>query len=138
VRPGSRSKVWVSLVPTHTREGWEIDSATSSARRRRGTPNLRGAAPPALHNLGDPSPSPSPVLLWNLVALADFMRLSLLKGARAASSSAVWQEIRVSGWAYVWLPAYGPGSDLRFIAGYHTPSLVPGEPEPHPNADPIN
>ena len=28
-------------------------------------------------------PSPSPDFLWNLVALANFMRLSLLKGARA-------------------------------------------------------
>jgi hypothetical protein len=35
------------------------------------------------------------------VALANFMRLSLLKGARAASSSAAWQEIRVPGWAEV-------------------------------------
>jgi hypothetical protein len=33
--------------------------------------------------------------LSNLVALANFMRLSLLKGARAASSSATRQEIRV-------------------------------------------
>ena len=39
------------------------------------------------------------------MALANFMRLSLLKGARAASSSAAWQEIRVPGWADVWLPA---------------------------------
>jgi hypothetical protein len=46
-------------------------------------------------------PSPSPDFLWNLVALANFMRLSLLKGARAASSSAAWQEIRVRGWAEV-------------------------------------
>ena len=45
------------------REGWDIDSATSSERRRRGTPNVGGAAPPALHNLGDPSPSPSPDFL---------------------------------------------------------------------------
>jgi hypothetical protein len=35
------------------------------------------------------------IFLWNLVALANFMRLSLLKGARAASSSAAWQENRV-------------------------------------------
>jgi hypothetical protein len=27
-------------------------------RRRRGTPNVGSVAPPALHNLGDPSPSP--------------------------------------------------------------------------------
>src|ERR1700733_5665043 len=81
------------------------DSATSYERRRCGTPNVGSAAPPALHNLGDPSPSPSPDFLWNLVALANFMRLSLLKGARAASSSAAWQEIRVPGWAEVWLPA---------------------------------
>jgi hypothetical protein len=32
------------------------------------------------------------------VASANFMRLSLLKGAHAASSSAAWQEIRVRGW----------------------------------------
>jgi hypothetical protein len=44
-------------------------------------------------------PSPSPDFLWNLVALANFMRLSLLKGARAASSSAARQEILVPGWA---------------------------------------
>jgi hypothetical protein len=30
--------------------------------------------------------APSPDFLWNSVALANFMRLSLLKGARAASS----------------------------------------------------
>jgi hypothetical protein len=36
-----------------------------------------------------------PDFLWNLVALANFMRLSLRKGAHAASSSAAWQEIRV-------------------------------------------
>jgi hypothetical protein len=36
----------------------------------------------------------SPDFLWNLVALASFMRLSLLKGTRAASSNEVWQEIR--------------------------------------------
>jgi hypothetical protein len=31
----------------------------------------------------------------NLVALANFMRLSLLKGAHADLSSAAWQEIRL-------------------------------------------
>ncbi len=36
-----------------------------------------------------------PNFLWNLVALGNFMRLSLRKGALAASSSAAWQEIRV-------------------------------------------
>ncbi len=36
-----------------------------------------------------------PDFLWNSVALANFMRLSLLKGAYAALSSAAWQEIRV-------------------------------------------
>jgi hypothetical protein len=36
-----------------------------------------------------------PDFLWSLVALAHFMRLSLLKAARAASSCAAWQEIRV-------------------------------------------
>src|SRR6202046_378629 len=85
------------------REGWDIDSVTSSERRRCGTPNVGSAAPPALHHLGDPSPSPFPDFLWNLVALANFMRLSLLKGAPAASSSAAWQEIRVPCWAEVWL-----------------------------------
>ena len=36
-----------------------------------------------------------PDFLWNLVASANFMRLSLRKGAHAALSSAAWQEIRV-------------------------------------------
>jgi hypothetical protein len=36
-----------------------------------------------------------PDFLLNLVALADFMRLSLQKGAHAALSCAAWQEIRV-------------------------------------------
>ena len=40
-------------------------------------------------------PSAPPDFLWNLVALANFMRLSLLKGANAALSCAAWQEIRV-------------------------------------------
>jgi len=39
--------------------------------------------------------SASPDFLLNLMALANFMRLSLLKGAPAALSSAAWQEIRV-------------------------------------------
>jgi hypothetical protein len=58
------------------------------------------AAPTALIVFGL-IPSPYPDFLWNLVALANFMRLSLLKGAHAASSSAAWQEIRVPGWAEV-------------------------------------
>ena len=37
----------------------------------------------------------TPDFLWNLVALVHFMRPSLRKGAYAALSSAVWQEIRV-------------------------------------------
>ena len=82
-----------------------MDSATSSERRRCGTLNVGCAAPPALYNLGDPSPSPPPDFLWNLVALANFMRLSLKKAAYVASSSAAWQEIRVPGWAEVWRPA---------------------------------
>jgi hypothetical protein len=53
-------------------------------------------------------PSPSPDFLWNLVALANFMRLSLKKAAYVASSSAAWQEIRVPGWAEV-LAAGPPG-----------------------------
>jgi hypothetical protein len=36
-----------------------------------------------------------PDFLWRLVALASFIRLSLRKGAHAALSGAVWQEIRV-------------------------------------------
>jgi hypothetical protein len=43
--------------------------------------------------------APPPDFLWNLVALGNFMRLSLQKGAPAASSSAAWQEIRVRGWS---------------------------------------
>jgi hypothetical protein len=39
-------------------------------------------------------PSPSPDFLLKLVALANFMRLSLMKGARAALSGAAQQEIR--------------------------------------------
>ena len=35
------------------------------------------------------------IFLLRLVALANFMRLSLRKAAHAAVSSAVWQEIRV-------------------------------------------
>jgi hypothetical protein len=37
----------------------------------------------------------SPDFLWNLVALAHFILLSLTKAAHAAMSSAAWQEIRV-------------------------------------------
>src|SRR6202021_57411 len=37
----------------------------------------------------------TPDFLSNLVALANFMRLSLRKAAHAAMSSAAWQEIRV-------------------------------------------
>jgi hypothetical protein len=40
-------------------------------------------------------PSAAPDFLWNLVGLAKFMRLSLLKGAHADLSYAVWQEMRV-------------------------------------------
>jgi hypothetical protein len=36
-----------------------------------------------------------PDFLRRLVALANFMRLSLRKGAQTALSSAAWQEIRV-------------------------------------------
>ena len=45
--------------------------------------------------LGIDSPALPPDFLWNLVASANFMRLSLRKGARAALSGAAWQEIRV-------------------------------------------
>src|SRR6202042_2506740 len=80
-------------------------------------------------------PSPSPDFLWYLVALADFMRLSLLKGARAASSSAAWQEIRVPGWAEVWLPAlrawirfavHWRFSRSLFSPGFKTPAAKAG------------
>src|ERR1700733_1521307 len=54
------------------------------------------------------------------------MRLSLLKGARAASSWAAWQEIRVPGWAEFGYRPYGPGSGLRFIAGCHAASSALG------------
>ena len=40
-------------------------------------------------------PALPPDFLWNLVALANFMRLSLRKGAHVVVSSAAWQEIRV-------------------------------------------
>ena len=40
-------------------------------------------------------PYAPPDFLSNLVALASFMRLFSLKGARAALSGAAWQEIRV-------------------------------------------
>src|ERR1700734_1362159 len=110
------------------REGWDIDSATSSERRRRGNPNVGSAAPPVLHNLGDPSTSPSPDFLWNLVALANLMRLSLLKGARAASSSAAWQEIRVPGWADV-LSTGPPGlSSMAIFAVSILSQLATGKP----------
>jgi putative copper export protein len=36
-----------------------------------------------------------PDFLWNLMALAHFMLLSLTKAAHAAMSDAAWQEIRV-------------------------------------------
>src|SRR3984885_9561331 len=101
-------------------EGLGLNSATSSERRRCGTQNVGSAAPPALHNLGDPSPSPPPDFLWNLVALANFMRLSVLKGARAASSSAAWQEIRVPRWAEVWLPALRAW--VRFAVHFRVPT----------------
>jgi hypothetical protein len=53
---------------------------------------------PRTNVLGYVQVAPPPGFLWNLVALANFMRLSLLKGARADSSSVAWQEIRVRGW----------------------------------------
>ena len=37
----------------------------------------------------------APDFLWNLVALANFMRLSLRKGADVVLASTAWQEIRV-------------------------------------------
>jgi hypothetical protein len=54
--------------------------------------------------------APPPDFLWNLVALANFMRLSSLKGARAASSSAARQG--------------NPGSGLDFGVWVVTPLLL--------------
>jgi hypothetical protein len=65
-------------------------------------------------HLRDRFPSPSPDFLWNLMALANFMRLSLLKGAHVASSGAEWQEIRVPGWADVWRSALRALKEPRF------------------------
>jgi hypothetical protein len=74
-----------------------------------------GAAPPSLGIILETIPSPSPDFLWNSVALASFMRLSLLKGAHAASSSTAWQEIRVPGWADVWWTALRGLKERAFI-----------------------
>jgi hypothetical protein len=52
---------------------------------------------------GTADPSAAPDFLSNLVALAIFMRLSLLKGAHAVLSSAAWQEIRVRSEAVTFL-----------------------------------
>jgi len=49
-----------------------------------------------------------PDFLWNLVALANSMRLSLRKGAHAASTSVSWQEIRVRA-------PVGMTIDLRYL-----------------------
>jgi hypothetical protein len=48
--------------------------------------------------------SPSPNFLLKLVALANFMRLSLMKGARAALSGGAWQEIRFASRSSSWFP----------------------------------
>jgi hypothetical protein len=62
------------------------------------------------------------------VALANFMRLSLLKGARAASSSAAWQEIRVPGWADV-LGTGPPGlASMAIFAVSILSQLATGKP----------
>ena len=45
--------------------------------------------------VADLSTSLPGISLWNLVALVQFMRPSLRKGAYASFSSVVWQEIRV-------------------------------------------
>jgi hypothetical protein len=50
----------------------------------------------------------TPDFLWNLVALANVMRLSSRKGAQAALSSAAWQEIRVRS-----------GRDDKFVFATH-------------------
>jgi hypothetical protein len=61
------------------------------------------------------------------VALANFMRLSLLKGARAARPPLRGRKFGFpAGLMFSGRP-YGPGSDLRFIAGYRTDSY--GLPE---------
>ena len=54
-----------------------------------------------------PSTPLTPNFLWNLVALADSMRLSLRKGAHVGASSAAWQEIRLRSGRddkFVWAP----------------------------------
>jgi hypothetical protein len=48
--------------------------------------------------MSSPEGVPFPDFLWSLVALPNFMRLSLLKGAHVALSCAAWQEIRVRDW----------------------------------------
>src|ERR1700684_3760618 len=110
------------------RAGTSIPQHRPSAGGAAPRMNAGSAAPPALYNLGDPSPSPPPDFLWNLVAWANFMRLSLLKGARAASSSAAWQEIRVPGWAEVWLPALRAWVRFAVHCRFSHTLVSPGKP----------
>jgi hypothetical protein len=67
--------------------------------------------------------SPSPDFLLKLGAPANFMRLSLMKGARAALSGAAWQEIRFasrlsSGFSLSLLLLDAKLLRLLFLAGY--------------------
>jgi hypothetical protein len=59
---------------------------------------------PALHKkpegtgrVSPGSPKRTPDFLWSLLALASFMRLSLMKAAHADVGHAPWQEIRTPG-----------------------------------------
>ncbi len=87
------------------REGWDIDSATTSERRRCGTANVGSAAPPALHNLADPYPSPSPDFLHGAPptsACAAFVKESRMK---CANASKVHRKSGSGLGCAVWLPA---------------------------------
>ena len=104
------------------REGWESDRQDCGALEARHYQHSGCRTSGARMMLWNRCPSPPPDFLWNLVALANFMRLSLLKGARAASSSAAWQEIRVPGWAEVWLPALRAW--VRFEVYFRVPPQI--------------
>ena len=72
----------------------------------------RGYHDPAA-NAGCPT---CPDFLWRLVALIHFMRLSLMKGARADLSSTAWQEIGVK-------PDLS-ASACRELSGYHSTQII--------------
>jgi len=64
---------------------------TGSLNEQRGFPGELGAGRVNRRSLHYAPPN----FLWNLVASANLMRLSLRRGAFAVLSSATWQEIRV-------------------------------------------